>query len=48
MTTTSGTPNVTPIREMIGIRMMDATVCDTKVATVPAKKKMYVIASHGE
>jgi hypothetical protein len=37
ITTTSGIPRVIPILEMMGSKMMAATVCDTNVATTPQK-----------
>ena len=47
ITTTSGMLRKTPNLAMAGIRMMDATVWETKVAIVPQKIKMYNKASQG-
>ena len=47
ITTTSGICICTPILAIIGIRMIDATVCDTNVAIVPQNNKMYKDDTHG-
>ena len=41
MTTTSEMARVTPTRAMMGMRMMEATVCDTKVEMETVKSRMY-------
>jgi hypothetical protein len=45
MTTTSGMARDTPIRAIMGIKMMAATVCDMKVATVAEKNRIHSRAS---
>ncbi len=47
ITTTSGSARETPMRAMIGMRMMEATVCDTNVATVAEKNSTHSRANHG-
>ncbi len=47
MTIILGMPKVMPMFTMMGIRISDATVCDTNVATDPEKNKMNTKANHG-
>jgi hypothetical protein len=46
MTTTSGIPRVIPILEMMGSKMMAATVCETNVATTPQNIKIITNDCH--
>ncbi len=47
MTITSGMPSCTPIREIIGMRMIDDTVWEMKLDTVPAKHMIAINDSQG-
>ena len=46
MVTTSGMRRDTPMLATMGMRMMEATVCDTKVDTVHMKNRMISSAFH--
>lgn len=46
-TTTSGKSRVIPILEIMGSRIIAATVCEIKVATTPQNTKIQKSAIHG-
>ena len=45
---TSGIPTLFPMEAIMGMRMRLATVCEMKVATPQAKKRMTTKESQGE
>lgn len=47
MTRSFAAPSSTPIDTISGIKMMAATVCDTKVDTTQVKSMMQSIAAQG-